>query len=114
MNGDLSIAPPPAAVDLAPRARTARLGSSRSAARPEIAPTEAVQPPVGERNEASRIKDLLTDPAMRVSTHRDDASGHLVLSVLDRETGEVVEQFPSDRLLNLFATLRESLVDEQA
>jgi hypothetical protein len=114
MNGDLSIAPPPAAVDLAPRARAARQGPSRPAARPELAPAEVVQPPAGEWIEAARIKDLLTDSAMRVSTHHDRESGHLVLSVLDRETGEVVEQFPSDRLLNLFATLRESLVDEQA
>jgi uncharacterized FlaG/YvyC family protein len=73
-----------------------------------------VQPPAGERVEVARLKDLLTDPAMRVSTHHDQESGHLVLSVLDRATGEVVEQFPSDRLLKLFATLRESLVDEQA
>lgn len=67
-----------------------------------------------EQLEASRLKALLTDPNMRVSTHRDDSSGHVVMIVQDRGTGEVVEQFPSDKLLRLYAAMREKLVDEQA
>jgi FlaG protein len=118
MKGDLSIAPPPVAVDLAPGVRPAPAGPPRPAAGPggytspldlaaALAPTEA------EHAEAARLRRLLTDSAMRVSTHHDEASGHVVLRVQSRSTGEVVEQIPSDKLLQLYASLRASLVDER-
>jgi uncharacterized FlaG/YvyC family protein len=66
---------------------------------------------------AERLKALLADPAVRVRAHRDDATARLVLQVLDRATGDVIEQYPPDQLLHFYAALRESLgalVDERA
>jgi uncharacterized FlaG/YvyC family protein len=37
-----------------------------------------------------------------------------VLQVQSLATGEVVEQIPSEELLRLYASMRESLVDERA
>ncbi|MDF2782274.1 MAG: FlaG protein [Geminicoccaceae bacterium] len=51
---------------------------------------------------------------MRVSTHHDDDSDRVVLRVQSLSTGQVVEQIPSEELLRLYATLRQSLVDERA
>ena len=51
---------------------------------------------------------------MQVSTHHDEASGHLVLRVHDQATGALIDQLPADELLRLYAALRETLVDERA
>jgi len=120
MNGDLTIAAP-AAVDPVPSAPRGFAGRSRPAVRDPAVPSvaeavrtaESRQPPLERLSQAVRLKGLLTDPAMRVSTHHDEASGRVVLEVRKRATGEVVEQIPSDELLRLYAALRESLVDEQ-
>jgi flagellar protein FlaG len=66
---------------------------------------------------APRSKGLLADGNVRIRAHRDEASARLVLQVLDRATGELIEQYPPDQLLRLYAALRESLgplVDERA
>jgi hypothetical protein len=119
MHGDLSIAPQPAALDLMPNARRAPPAPSRpstggllAAKRDSAAPQ---QPAAGVQPfEAARLKALLTDPAMRVSTHQDEASGRTILQVRSRATGEVIEQIPSEALLRLYAAMREPLVDERA
>jgi len=68
----------------------------------------------GAQAGAAHLRTLLTDPAMRVSTHEDEASGRTVLEVRSRATGEVIEQIPSEALLRLYAAMREPLVDERA
>jgi hypothetical protein len=112
MNGDLSVAPRPVALGLAPSARPASAGASTTTS--QVRPlTDPVLAGV-ERAETERVKALLTDPATRVSMHRDEASGHVVVRVHDRTTDEVIEQIPADELLRLYAGLRETLVDERA
>jgi uncharacterized FlaG/YvyC family protein len=69
---------------------------------------------VGEHDQAARLRALLTDPNVHVSTHLDDTTGRFVLQVESLDTGKVVEQIPSEELLRLYATLRKSLVDERA
>ncbi len=120
MNGDLSIAAQPTPFDLAPGVRRALPGPAhpttrQTAARPpaDAAPATVVAA-VGRRGEAARLKTLLTDPEVQVSTHLDDTTGRYVLRVQSLATGEVVEQIPSEELLRLYSTLRESLVDERA
>lgn len=66
-----------------------------------------------DQAEAQRVRDLMTAPDNRVITHRDDTSGRMVITVTQRDTGEVVEQIPSDELLRLYTSLREPLVDEE-
>jgi uncharacterized FlaG/YvyC family protein len=122
MNGDLSIALQPTTPDLAASARRGPAGAARP-----VPPASASHAQAGAEQgldilrsaaagqlEAQRLKALLTDPAMQVSTHHDEASGHFVLRVQDQATGVLVEQIPADALLRLYAALRESLVDEQA
>ena len=118
MSGDLSITPPPGARDLSARAAGPHATAPRPGARDDGASARALQsaapPDPIDQTEAARLRTLLTDPAMQVSTHRDNASGRSVLQIQSRATGEIVEQIPSEALLRLYATLREALVDERA
>ena len=114
MNGDLSVALQPTLPDrassaartvLPPGASRARTGAERE--------LDVQRPAAAGQLEARRLKALLTDPAMQVSTHHDEASGHIVLRVHDQATGELIEQFPAEELLRLYAALRETLLDER-
>ena len=119
MSGDLSINTQPARQDLAAGGGAARSPALRAALQvgagslPAM-PERALGSDPSQQVEAARLRALLTDPAMRVSTHHDETSGRTVLEVQSRDTGELVEQIPSESLLRLYATMRESLVDEQA
>ena len=113
MSGDLSISPQPARHDPAASLATAR--PSGPSLRDDVgSPAVAAEPELGQLAEAVRLKRLLTDPAMQVSTFRDEAADRTVLQVQSRATGEVIEQIPSEALLRLYSTMRESLVDERA
>jgi FlaG protein len=114
MNGDLAIAPQSATLDLAASARRALSGPVRPnlPQAPLTAPWSV--PPVVQQAEAARLKALLTDPGVQVNMLRDEATGRTVLRVKDVSTGDVVDQIPSEELLRLYTTLRESLVDEHA
>jgi uncharacterized FlaG/YvyC family protein len=79
-----------------------------------LAARHGLAPDANPQIAAAHLRTLLTDPAMRVSTHEDEASGRTVLEVRSRATGEVVEQIPSEALLQLYAAMRAPLVDERA
>jgi hypothetical protein len=122
MTGDhLAVAARPAVLERTPRApaqprpNAMALAADRSAMEPRS--TGGPAGPGAEEPSAARLRALLADPAVRVRAHRDDATARLVLQVLDRATGEVIEQYPPDQLLRFYAALRESLgalVDERA
>ena len=116
MNGDLSITLPPTTPDLAASVRRGPAGAAQPVPAPGAGQKQAAAPRAAAAGqlEAQRLKALLTDPAMQVSTHHDEASGHVVLRVQKQATGELIEQIPADALLRLYAALRESLVDERA
>ena len=119
MSGDLSITAQPPGRDLAAGAGGARLPVTRSTTpdRVVVAPVAASQAAAADARqplEAAHLRTLLTDPAMRISTHHDDASGRTILQVQNHATGEVIEQIPSEALLRLYAAMRDSLVDERA
>jgi hypothetical protein len=120
MNGDLSIAAQPMPLNLTPSARGSSSGPTQPSTRdivtrtPVGAASQMIVAAVGEHEEAARLKSLLTDPEVQVSTHVDDATGRFVLQVASLATGEVVEQIPSEELLRLYASVRESLIDERA
>ena len=115
-----AIAPQPASLDLVPSARRALSGPVQPITPDAVSqPPAAIMPPVlvpavAQPAEAARLKSLLTDPGVQVNMLRDEATGRTVLRVKDVTTGEVVDQIPSDELLRLYATMRESLVDECA
>ncbi len=72
---------------------------------PASVPPEAAEP----SPDSARLKAQLRDPALRVTSVKDEASGRVVLEVRDRASGEVVESYPPERLLRLFAAMRETL-----
>jgi uncharacterized FlaG/YvyC family protein len=121
MTGDLAVLPRPAMVERTPSAPAASQRPTRGAtiAGPSVDPRSTAGPERSSTEElgAARLRALLADPAVRVRAHRDDDSARVVLQVLDRATGEVIEQYPPDQLLRLYAALRQSLgalVDECA
>lgn len=123
MTGDLAVAPRPAVVERPPSQPAAR-HRPRATTTVAASPLPAQpQPTVGpgrngaEEANATHLKALLADPAVHVRAHRDDGSARVVLQVVDRATGEVIEQYPPDQLLRFYTALRESLgalVDERA
>jgi hypothetical protein len=117
MSGDLSISPRLAGGDLAAtagaiRARSARPSTLDGGAGSPAAPAGA--PGASQSVEVEHLRSLLTDPAMRVSAHRDEVTGRTILQVERRATGELIEQIPSEALLRLYTAMRESLLDECA
>ena len=114
MSGDLSILPQPARQELAAGAGTAQPPALRPSLRDGGGEPVAAMPDPVQLAEAFRLRRLLTDPAMQVSTFQDEAADRTVLQVQSRATGEVIEQIPSEALLRLYSTMRESLVDERA
>lgn len=125
MNGDLAIAPKPAVVERAPAIAKVPSSTTRSAPRNPSAElaragSAAADNPgqlQGDQQEGARLKALITDPNHRLSTQPDEVTGRVVLRVEDRATGELVEQYPAEELLRLYAAMRGSLgglVDQQA
>ena len=119
MNADLSITPQRSGRDLAAAAGATPAPVVRPRA-PEggvgipAALQQRAAAAAGPQAEAAHLRTLLTDPAMRVSTHEHEASGRTVLEVRSRATGEVIERIPSEALLRLYAAMRAPLVDERA
>lgn len=125
MTGDLAIAPKPAVVERAPALAKVPSSAARSVSRnpsTELPRTESVTADnpgqlSGDEQAGARLKALMTDPNLRVSTQPDKATGRVVLRIEDRATGEMVEQYPAEALLRLYAAMRDSvggLVDQQA
>jgi uncharacterized FlaG/YvyC family protein len=121
MTGNLIIAAQPAAPDLAARAPVAAQASIATRPHPDLPPqstrevtVDRLRPENADRLEARRLKALVTDPGQRVSMYQDEASGRVVMQVVSRATGEVVEQIPAEELLRLYSALREPLLDERA
>ena len=125
MNGDLAIAPKPAVVERAPAIAKVPSSAARSAPRnpstelPRAGSDVAENPGQlqADRQEGARLKALISDPNHRLSTQPDELTGRIVLRVEDRATGELVEQYPAEELLRLYAAMRDSLgglVDQQA
>jgi FlaG protein len=122
MTGDLAVTPRPPIVARTPsapaapnRPRAVALSVTPSAV--EVRSASSAGRATFHEPNAARPKALLADGTVRIRAHRDEASARLVLQVLDRTTGELIEQYPPDQLLRLYAALRESLgplVDERA
>jgi len=125
MNGDLAIAPKPAVVERAPALAKVPSSTSRWAPRNpsaelpragSVAADDSGQLE-GDQQAGARLKALITDPNLKVSSQPDEATGRVVLRIEDRATGEMVEQYPAEALLRLYAAMRDSvggLVDQQA
>ena len=67
-----------------------------------------------DRQKAEQLKAFIGDANMQLSTYHDEASGRSILEVRDQVTGDVVSQYPSEELIRLYASLRQTLVDQSA
>ncbi len=119
MTGHLTVAAQPITPEPAPRAAPPAGLSIEGRARPASLPQPDRAPAVhrstdADRLQADRLRALVTDPGLRVSMHPDETSGRVVLQMVSRATGEVVDQIPAEELLRLYSALREPLLDERA
>jgi uncharacterized FlaG/YvyC family protein len=120
MTGTLTITSQPGAREPAPRAPAAAhasmTGRPHLGAQPQPSrevTVDRLRPEDADRLEARRLKALVSDPGLRISMYQDEASGRVVMQVVSRATGEVVEQIPAEALLRLYSALREPLLDER-
>ena len=67
-----------------------------------------------DRQKADQLKAFVDNANVRLNTYHDEASGRSILEVRDQITGDVVSQYPSEELIRLFASLRQTLVDQSA
>ena len=120
MTGSLTIVSQPTVPDPVPRSRPSfdlpmgaspRLGDRPPGSRDAADASHLIDP---NRLQAVRLKALITNPGVRVSMHQDEASGRVVMQVVSRGTGQVVEQIPAEELLRLYSALREPLLDQRA
>lgn len=120
MTGDVAVTPRPAVADRPPSEAAARYRLKATVSvvtRPAPGEPHPAEGPPSQEPDPGRLKALLADPTVRVRAHRDEASARLVLQVIDRTTGEVIEQYPPEKLRRFYAAMRQSLgglVDERA
>lgn len=69
---------------------------------------------LADRKMAEQLKTFINDENMRLRTYHDESSGRSILEVRDQTTGRVVSQYPSEELIRLYASLRETLIDQHA
>lgn len=67
-----------------------------------------------DRQKADELRAFVANDKFSLSTYHDENSGRQVVEVRDQTTGDVVSQYPSEELIRLYSSLRESLVDERA
>jgi len=68
---------------------------------------EAVEPTELEQA-VSAVQDFVQSVQRDLNFELDDASGQVVVKVIESESGEVIRQFPSEEALGLAASVEES------
>ncbi|MEZ5931399.1 MAG: flagellar protein FlaG [Alphaproteobacteria bacterium] len=63
---------------------------------------------------AEQLREFVASEKFNLRTYHDEGSGRQIVEVRDQTTGDVVTQYPSEELVRLYASLRQSLVDQQA
>ena len=67
-----------------------------------------------DRQKADQLRDFVKNENFTVRAYHDENSGRQIIEVRDQTTGDVVSQYPSEELIRLYTSLRESLVDQRA
>ncbi len=75
-----------------------RPGQSTPAGRPQPA-----VPKINIDKAIAQIQAFLSDSKRQLTFERDEASGRMIVRVIDPESGEVVRQFPPEELLKIAA-----------
>jgi flagellar protein FlaG len=96
---------PRAARDHAPVRGPAEFAQPRS-----TSPGQPVEiPPIDAETLESAVKDIVADAQNRQRSLQfsvDKSSGRTIITVIDRETAEVIRQIPSEEVLTLAAQMR--------
>ena len=82
--------------------------------RPQAKPK---QPPVDIQKVAQQLESFLKRVSRSLEFHVDDASGRMVCSVRDAETGDLIRQIPNEEVLRLAELAHDEtivLVNERA
>jgi|GEM_PF-5285078 len=74
----------------------------------------AVEIDQADLQKAEQLRAFVANDNFSLSTYHDESSGRQVVEVRDQTTGDVVSQYPSEELIRLYTSLRETLVDERA
>lgn len=89
-----------------------------SAERPEQSKAAAFLESVNEidaadRQKAEQLREFVVNEKFSLRTYHDEQSGRHIVEVRDQTTGDVVTQYPSEELIRLYSSFRQSLVDQQ-
>ena len=121
--------PPPAAIGTRNQANAAQTGAGQTGAgtpRTTIALNQSqgeikLSFPSGQAEAAEEaaqaLAEALKETEIELNLSRDDDTGTIVIKLVDRLSGETVQQFPSEALLRLSASLGKTqgqLFDQQA
>jgi flagellar protein FlaG len=115
MSGDGMTVKP--AVAIAATAQSARPQPEQAAAPAVPAPAKPKQPPVDIEKVAQQLETFLKRVSRSLEFHVDDASGRMVCSVRDAETGDLIRQIPNEEVLRLAELAHDEtivLVNEKA
>jgi uncharacterized FlaG/YvyC family protein len=63
---------------------------------------------------AEQLREFVASDKFNLRAYHDEGSGRQIIEVRDQTTGDVVTQYPSEELVRLYTSLRQSLVDERA
>lgn len=100
---------PPQGVERVASIRQAQALGSLSAANP----TQAVSKAEVERA-VEQMKDFAQVMSRQLQFDVDDESGRTVIRVLDKDSGDVIRQIPSEEVLALARQMRELMEEESA
>src|SRR5512138_865898 len=74
--------------------------AAKAPARPQQAPVEVVRP-ADIHKVAQQLESFLKRVSRELEFHLDDASGRMVCSVRDAETGDLIRQIPNEEVLRM-------------
>ncbi|NJO38425.1 MAG: flagellar protein FlaG [Rhizobiales bacterium] len=63
---------------------------------------------------AEQLRAFVASENFSLRAYHDEESGRQIIEVRDQTTGDVVTQYPSEELVRLYTSLRQSLVDQRA
>lgn len=107
----------PAALKLSPRAEGAGAATAAGKGQPDAAPAGLEQASPGSLEAAVReINESMSHQSVGVRFEVDADTDRLVVKVVDRESGELIRQMPSEEVLRIAKVLGKTgaLVNESA
>ena len=105
------------AVAIPVTAQSARPQPEQAAAPAAPAQARPKQPPADIEKVAQQLESFLKRVSRSLEFHVDDASGRMVCSVRDAETGDLIRQIPNEEVLRLAELAHDEtivLVNEKA